>query len=147
MTTENNPQRGPASPLHELVSQWRASQQGTIEDFAELDRILSEYRHEDTALAHIAARVCDEDVPMHVAADIDQIIWEQSHLVVRRDYGVAMHSDGVSNPRFGYYLTPEGARDQLRPWPEAYVVTRVTIESRTSDQSAHVQDAPAPAGA
>lgn len=147
MTTDDTTPRGPASPLHEAVSQWRASQQGSVEDFVELDRILSDFRQEDTALAYIAARVDQEDVPLHIAADIDQIIWEQSHMVVRRDYGIASEKHGVSNAGLGYYFTPEEAAVRLWPWPDSYVVTRVTIESRRYEQAAHVGDSPATAGA
>lgn len=136
----------PSSPLHEAVSVWRASQQGTAEDFAELDRILGEFRHEDTALAYIAARVQDADVPLNVAADIDQIIWEQSNMLVRRDYGLASEGSGVSNPDFGYWETPDEAREILLPWMEGYVVTRVTVESRLHERAAHVGTNAATAG-
>lgn len=144
MTTENTPRRGPASPLHEAVSQWRMTQQGTVEDFAELDRILSEFRHEDTALAYIAARVNEDDVPLHIAADIDQIIWEQSYMVVTRQYGIGSDRFPGNLPDVGFVDTAEEARQHLQPWMEGYVVTRVTIESR---HPAHVEEDPATAGA
>ena len=76
----------PTNPLLEAVTQWRHSQLGTVEDLEELDRILSEFHHSDTALALIAARVAEGDVPLHVAADIDQIIWEQDMVDVTREY-------------------------------------------------------------
>lgn len=145
--TENTPRRGPASPLHEAISVWRSSQQGTVEDLAELDRILSEYRHEDTALAYIAARVDEEDVPLHVAADIDQMIWEQSFMVVTRQYGIASDRFPGNLPDVGWVDSTEEARQHLEPWMEGHIVTRVTVESRLWEPPAHVGSSPATAGA
>lgn len=129
----------PSSPLHEAVSVWRASQQGTVEDLAELDRILTEFRNEDAALARIAARIQDADVPMNVAADIDQIIWEQDHLVMTRQYGIASDRFTGSLPDTRYFDTVEEAREHLQPWMEGHIVTRVTVEAPLHDEPAHVR--------
>ena len=137
----------PSSPLHEAVSVWRAAQQGTIEDFAELDLILAQYRNEDAALARIAARVCDEDVPMHVAADIDQIIWEQDYLVVTRDFGIASAERGMSDPNVGYFLTAADAHKRMQQGVQGHIITRVTVESPLFESAAHVQHSPEPGNA
>ena len=143
MTTENT-RRGPASPLHEAVSAWRLTQQGTIEDLAELDRILAEFRHEDTALAYIDARTSEEDVPLHVAADISQIIYEQSYLDVARQFAIGSDRYPGNLPDVGWFDSAEEARQHLEPWMEGHVTTRVTIESRWP---AHVHSTPPTAGA
>lgn len=136
--------RGPASPLHEAVGQWRASQQGTVEDFAELDRILSDFRHEDTALAYIDARTNEADVPLHVAADITQIIYEQSFMDVTRQFGIGSDRFPGSLPDIGWVSSVEEARRHLEPWMEGHIITRVTIESRLP---AHAGSSPAAVGA
>ena len=142
--TENTTRRGPASPLHEAVAVWRTSQQGTVEDLAELDRILSDFRHEDTALAYIDARTNEEDVPLHVAADISQIIYEQSFMDVTRHFSIGSDRFPGNLPDVGWFDTAEEARRHLEPWMEGHIITRVTVESRWP---AHVKDAPATAGA
>lgn len=146
MTTENTPRRGPASPLWEIVTQWRLSQQGTVEDFQELDRILTENRDEDTALAYIAARVCQEDVPLHVAADIDQLIWEQSHMVVEREFFVA-DERGWTIHALGEFDSLEDAAMRVADGRGAKVLTRITVESEVFVRTAHVDGNPAAAGA
>lgn len=124
------------SPLHEAVAVWRKTQQGTIEDLAELDRILDEFDNEDTALASIAARVCDADVPLNVAADIDQIIWEQDHLIARRQFGISTAPTGGL-----IFDTVEEARQHL-PRTHGQIFTRVTVQSPLHERAAHdTQDA------
>lgn len=122
------------SPLHEEVALWRATQQGTVEDFAELDRILSRFRHPDTAIAQILARVAQHDVPIHVAADIDQIVWEQDEFEVNATYTLAPDEDGEWAPD-GEFDTEEDARAAIGTWMKVHVVRRIIVESRVYDQT------------
>lgn len=127
-----------SSPLHEAVALWRHSQQGTVEDFAELDRILARYRRPDTVIAHVLARVAEPDVPLHVAADIDQIVWEQDSFDVRREFALATdHPEGYVPADSPAYTTAQDARDALAPWMHAHVVSRIVVESRVSEDEAH----------
>jgi len=119
------------SPLHEAVAVWRHAQQGTVEDFAELDRILAEFRKPDTALGHILSRIGEEDVPLHVAADITQLVWEQDYLEATVTYALAA-DDGGWVPD-GTFDTPEDARAVLQPWMKGRVVRRVVVETTVPD--------------
>ncbi len=117
-------------PLYEEVAVWRQTQQGTVEDLAELDRILSRYRHPDTAVAHILARIADEDVPLNVAADIDQIVVEQDDLAAKVVYLLAPDTadDWVPDPS-REYATEDEARAVIRDWMNAHVVRRVIVDT------------------
>lgn len=129
------------SPLHEEVSVWLATQQGTIEDRRELERILGRYRRPDAALAYILDRLSHEDVPLHIAADITQFVWEQDYLEATRTYAIATdHPEGWAPA--GTFDTAEEAQAQIQPWMHAYVIARTTIETRVPTATAHVQDAP-----
>lgn len=131
------------SPLHEEIATWRATTQCTVEDFAELDRILARHRHPDTAIAHILARIGQDDVPLHVAADIDQIVWEQDDLIVTRDFVTATdHEEGWVPSDKTSFATETEARAALTPWMHAHVLARVTVATRLPDVAAHVVSAP-----
>ena len=130
------------SPLHEELATWRATQQGTVEDFAEFDRILSRYRNPQGAIGAILARIREDDVPMNVAADIDQLVWEQDYLTVTRGYAVATdHEEGWVPEGDRLFETEAEARITLAPWMHAHVVYRVSVENRVPDQTAHGEDA------
>lgn len=130
------------SPLHEEIAVWRHTTQGTVEDFAELDRILARHRNPDTALAHILARVAEPDVPIHVAADIDQFVWEQDYLIAKVGYAVATdHEEGWVPDGARSFDTAEEARATLAPWMHAHVVRRVIVEVRIPDEPAHGESA------
>lgn len=124
------------TPLHDSVSEWLRTQRGTPADFAELDRILADYRHEDVATAHILSRVSEDDVPLHVAADITQLVWEQAHLEAQVTYALVA-DDGGWVPD-GEFATPEEARAVLEPWMRGRVIRRVIVESPVADEAAHV---------
>lgn len=103
-------------PFHEAVAVWRQTQQGTPEDLAELDHLISGYAHTDTALARIISRTDDQDCPLHIAADIDQIITEQENMTATIAYVTA----GAE------YATVEDARAAA---PGSDITRRVTVET------------------
>ncbi|SDH38056.1 hypothetical protein [Microbacterium sp. 77mftsu3.1] len=129
------------SPLHEEVSMWMATSQGTIEDRRELERILGRYRRPDAALGYILDRISHEDVPLHVAADITQFVWEQDYLEATRTFAIATdHPEGWAPA--GTFDTAEEAQAQIQPWMHAYVIARTIIETRVPVTTAHGEIAP-----
>lgn len=80
--------------LAEEVAVWRKTQQGTVEDLTELDSILARHTVTEDLAAHILDRISEEDVPMNVAADIDQLIYQSMDLIPP-DITYAIVHDGV----------------------------------------------------
>lgn len=128
--------------LVEEVAVWRATTMGTIEDLAELDRILSRHRRfTQDFTVRILDRIRDEDVPVNVAADIEQIIVEADFLVPLTPSFRIVTDDGGEDAWTPdeEFTTQDAAATFVddRPWMhelgDVKIVRRVSVDTVVAD--------------